>query len=493
MNHPEEKKKIVIIGAGAAGLMAAAAASGSGGRVIVLEKNEKAGKKIYITGKGRCNLTNTCDPSDFFDHVVRNPKFLYSSVYGFDAGAVMAFMEGNGCPVKTERGGRVFPVSDHASDVTRALLNCIRKNGAEIRYNTQVKDILIRESKETASVQGTGSRNTGQDAGKGDSGAAGNISAVYGVRLADGSLIRADAVILCTGGRSYPSTGSTGDGYRMAGNLGIAVKKPAPSLVPLCTKEEWCKALQGLSLKNVQLTLMKTPEADSMPCDRERKESGHDPAEGPAQNPAQNAGQDPARKSKRSGKRRKNTVLYTGFGEMLFTHFGISGPLVLTASCYTDFDAERSYLALLDLKPYMTAEELEARIRREFDSKRDKQLGNVLRALLPAKLAKVIAQLSDPGENRVVSAINEKEIRELAALLKAVPIHVTGSRGFAEAIVTKGGLDVRSFDPSTMECRQIRGLFAAGEVLDVDAHTGGFNLQIAWSTGHLAGESAAIS
>ena len=444
MAHEIRQKLIVVIGAGAAGLMAAAAASESGARVTVLEKNEKAGKKIYITGKGRCNLTNACDTADFFEHVVRNPKFLYSAVYGFDSSAVMAFMEENGCRVKTERGDRVFPVSDHASDVTKALLTHLGKNGASIRYNTRVREICVEDG------------------------------AVTGVRTENG-MIAADAVILCTGGKSYPSTGSTGDGYRWAALMGLNVKKPAPSLAPFTVKEDWCAQLQGISLKNVQLTL-------------------HAPAS-----------PDGAQKS-----RRRKDILYTGFGEMLFTHFGISGPLVLTASCYADFDKQSEYLLTLDLKPYMTTEELTDRIRRELAKAKGKELQNALRSLFPMKLAKTVADISGlggtigsgrstgpggstgSGGTRVVSGITDKEIEGLAAFIKNIPIHATGTRGFNEAIVTKGGIDVRAFDPSTMECRTIRGLYAAGEVLDVDAHTGGFNLQIAWSTGHLAGVSAAL-
>ena len=443
MQQKSKSRRIVVIDAGAAGLMAGAAAASQGARVTILEKNEKAGKKIYITGKGRCNLTNTCDTADYFDHVVRNPKFLYSAIYGFDSSAVMSFMEENGCRVKTERGGRVFPVSDHASDVTRALLQCLGRHGAEIRYNTAVRDILVKKK------ESEGERPAGRK--------------VLGVRLANGQTVHADAVILCTGGRSYPSTGSTGDGYKMAERLGIRVQKPAPSLVPLCVTQAWCRQLQGLSLKNVQLTLRR-PQQD---------------------------GQEKGAAYRSSG--RKKEILYTGFGEMLFTHFGISGPLVLTASCYADFDACSEFMLLLDLKPYMTQEELEARIRREFADAKGKHLANVLRALFPASLAKVMAQISGLGEDRAVVSVSDKEIAALASLIKAVPMRTTGTRGFNEAIVTKGGLDVRSFDPSTMECRQIEGLYCAGEVLDVDAHTGGYNLQIAWSTGHLAGESAAAA
>ena len=420
------KKQVAVIGAGAAGLMAACAAADGGASVTILEKTEKAGKKIYITGKGRCNLTNACDLQEFWTHIVSNPKFLYSAVYGFDAQQMMRFMEENGCPVKTERGDRVFPVSDHASDVTKALLGHMRRESVQIRYHCPVERILTEK-------MDTGRR-------------------VTGVMLSTGEVVEADAVILATGGKSYPSTGSEGDGYRMAEELGIAVVAPAPSLVPVRTREKWCTDLQGLSLKNVELTL-----------ERPEPESG----------------------------KKKKKPLYKGFGEMLFTHFGISGPLVLTASCYMDFGKNPSgYQLDLNLKPALTQQQLESRIRREIEGSPAKKMAGVIRPLFPARLASVIADLSGLGE-KTASSVNAKEITALAGLIRRVPITAAGTRGFSEAIVTRGGLDVKAFDPSSMECRNIEGLYAAGEVLDVDAHTGGFNLQIAWSTGRLAGESAA--
>ena len=426
MRGENRRRQIVIIGAGAAGLMAACAAADEGAAVTILEKTEKAGKKIYITGKGRCNLTNACDLQEFWGHIVTNPKFLYSAVYGYDQQQVMQFMEDNGCAVKTERGNRVFPVTDHASDVTKALLAHMRSRNVQIRYHCPVRRILTREED--------------------------GVTFVTGVETRSGEQIDADAVILAAGGRSYPSTGSEGDGYKMAGELGIAVIKPAPSLVPVTTSESWCTRLQGLSLKNAELTLL-----------RPQEEKG----------------------------KKKKKPLYKGFGEMLFTHFGISGPLVLTASCYMDFDSHpEGYDLLLDLKPALTMEQLCARIRREIDTAPGKKMATVIRTLFPQRLAEEIALMSGIGE-RTASSLNDKEIERLAELIHRVPIHASGTRGFAEAIVTRGGLDVKAFDPSTMECRSVRGLFAAGEVLDVDAHTGGFNLQIAWSTGHLAGECAA--
>lgn len=423
----EDRRQIVVIGAGAAGLMAACAAAEQGASVTILEKTEKAGKKIYITGKGRCNLTNACDIQEFWGHIVSNPKFLYSAVYGFDARQVMQFMEDNGCPVKIERGDRVFPVSDHASDVTKALLQHLRGLKVQIRYHCPVQNIEVREED--------------------------GVRRVTGVKTASGERIDADAVILATGGRSYPSTGSEGDGYRMAKSLGIEVVKPAPSLVPVRTREEWCAQLQGLSLKNVELTV-----------DRPNEDGG----------------------------RRKKKPLYKGFGEMLFTHFGISGPLVLTASCYMDFDAHpEGFTMHLNLKPALTAEQIAARIRREIDASPKKKMAGVIRTLFPARLAELISQMSGLSE-RTAASVNDKEIAELTDLIRDLVIHAEGTRGFNEAIVTRGGLNVKAFDPSTMQCKGINGLYAAGEVLDVDAHTGGFNLQIAWSTGRLAGESAAL-
>ncbi len=413
-------RKVIVIGAGAAGLMAAVAAAEKGNHVTVLERNEKAGKKIYITGKGRCNLTNACETADFFDHVVRNPRFLYSSIYQFDQRAVMEFFENNGCRVKTERGERVFPVSDHASDVTAALLRRGRELGVVYRYHAEAADLLTEE---------------------------GETTKVTGVRLRGGEKVPADAVILCTGGLSYPSTGSTGDGYRMAGKLGLAVTPTAPSLVPFTVKETWCGQLSGLSLRNVELTVT---------------------APG-ARKPA-----------------------YKGFGELLFTHFGISGPLVLTASTVCEPGPGKEYSALLDLKPALTADKLRARIDREIQAAPKKAPRNLLCALVPVKLAETITRLLEadgqalPDRAGSLTAVDRDRI---VTILKALPMTITGTRGFNEAVVTRGGISVREFDPSTMACRRIEGLYAAGEVLDVDAHTGGFNLQIAWSTGHLAGSN----
>ncbi len=442
-------RNIIIIGAGAAGMMAAASAAEAGSKVILLERNEKPGKKIYITGKGRCNITNACDTTEFFDHVVRNPKFLYSAIYGYDQFMVMDFFEQNGCPVKTERGNRVFPVSDHASDVTKALLSFLRKKGVQIRYNVKVDALLIEK-----------------DSTKGD-----NSKKVIGVRTDKGEELYADAVIVCTGGKSYPSTGSTGDGLRFANKLGLRTNEMAPSLVPFNVKESWCTSLQGLALKNVEVCV--TP----IPAKEENKISV----------------ENPTKKKKKSG---KSKPVYTGFGEMLFTHFGVSGPLLLTASCYCDFQKHPDgYLLQLDCKPALSAEQLTERLKREVEGNPKKQLTSFLRTLFPARMAEVVAELFakqislEPDIQ--VGRIAGSDLEKLAAFIKKIPITLVSARGFAEAIVSRGGVNVKEVDPSTMECKAVRGLYFAGETLDVDAHTGGYNLQIAWSTGHLAGVSAA--
>lgn len=434
--------------------MAACAAADGGAEVTVLEHNEKAGKKIYITGKGRCNYTNACETEEFFSNVLRNPKFLYSAVYGFDSSAVTEFLEKNGCVTKEERGKRCFPASDYAFDVTDALVRHLRKNNGRIRFHADVAE--IRTEKESGAET--------EAAGKGGT----ELRRTTGVRLRSGEELFADAVIVAAGGMSYPSTGSTGDGYRFANQLGLSVKQPQPSLVPFSVAESWPLELQGLSLKNVAIRL-------------ENLERG---VAGPAG---------------RAGKKKKRPV-YEGFGEMLFTHFGVSGPLILSASCHADFEEHPEGFALhLDLKPAMTQEELERRLEREFTLQPRKELRNALKALLPERLAMLSAQLfaaslenpsAEGGADRPVYTLNEKELRLLAAFLKDLTMTVTGTRGFAEAIVTKGGVSVKEINPSTMETRGIKGLYWAGEVLDVDAYTGGFNLQIAWSTGHLAGASA---
>ncbi len=410
-----ERNQVVVVGGGAAGMIAAAAAADSGRRVIILEKNEKLGKKLYITGKGRCNVTNACERDKFFENIVSNPKFLYSAFHELDNFGVMALLENNGCNLKTERGERVFPVSDHASDVTAAFQRLLRKKGVEVRLHCAVRGI---ESKE------------GQAAG---------------VILADGSAIPAEAVIVATGGLSYRTTGSTGDGHRMAEELGHRVKACEPALVPLVIREECCKKLQGLSLKNVSLT---------MSCGKKK--------------------------------------LYQGFGEMLFTHYGVSGPLVLSASSFLGKrKGEEELLLTVDLKPALSEEQLDKRILRDFEENLNRQFKNALNGLYPSKLISVMIERSGIDPEKKVHEITRQERWRLSELTKAFTLHVREKRGFDEAVITQGGVSVKEINPSTMESRLVRGLYFAGEVLDLDGLTGGFNLQIAWSTGYLAGISCA--
>lgn len=419
-------KKIIVIGCGASGMMAAVAASDNGADVTIYEKNEKPGKKIYITGKGRCNVTNACADEDFFENVRRNPRFLYSAVYDFDSASVCDFFEKNGCRLKTERGERVFPVSDHSYDITDALTKKLRDNNVRINYGCVVTDILYQDG------------------------------AVNAVEINGKDIKPADAVIVCTGGLSYESTGSTGDGYRFARELGHKVTMTSPSLVPLEIDEDWCSRLQGLSLKNVSLKLWE---------DVEIPESG-------------------------KGKPKKKKPVYEGFGEMLFTHFGVSGPLILTASTY--MEADKKYTLELDLKPALSMQQLDKRVLRDFEEGLNKNFDNILGGLLPNKLIPIIIELSGIDPYKRVNEVTKEERGALVSLIKALSMTVKGTRGFNEAVITKGGVSVKEIDPSTMQSKIINGLYFAGEVIDVDALTGGFNLQIAWSTGHLAGENAAL-
>ena len=409
-------KKVIVIGGGAAGMMAACMAAVEGAQVTLLEKNEKTGKKIYITGKGRCNLTNACQREEFLENVITNPKFPYSAFAQLDNQAVMNFFEKAGCRLKTERGDRVFPVSDHSSDVIAALNGELKKNRVQVMLHTEVSELLLEEG------------------------------SIKGVLLSDGKKLHADAVIIATGGRSYESTGSTGDGYRFAKQAGHTIKDLRPSLVPFVVKEEWCKKLQGLSLKNVAVTLKK-----------EKKR------------------------------------IYEGFGEMLFTHFGVSGPLILSASSfYTAKYNGQEALLTIDLKPAMDREQLDKRILRDFEENAGKQFKNALDKLLPAKLIPVMVELSGIDPHKKTSEVTKKERSRLLELFKELKLTVNGCRGYGEAIITGGGVNVKEIDPKTMGSRLVNGLYFAGEVMDVDALTGGFNLQIAWSTGALAGKSAAM-
>lgn len=422
-----------VIGGGAAGMMAACFAAAGGSQVTLYEKNEKLGKKLYITGKGRCNVTNDCEREDLRGSVISNPRFLYSAFSAFDNKSAQEFFEREGCPLKVERGERVFPVSDHASDVIRALERALLRQKVKICLNTGVKKILVEEQPEDGTKR------------------------ICGLLLSDGQRVEADAVILATGGMSYPTTGSTGEGFRMAETAGHTVTPLSPSLVPFETAENWCQRLQGLALKNVEISLT-----------LEGKE------------------------------------IYQGFGEMLFTHFGVSGPMILSASSYYSAAMEKwrrknekkgamlpGCRLYLNLKPALNADQLDKRLLREFEAGRNKNFKNVLDGLFPVRLIPVMIALSEIDPEKKVHEITREERRRFAALIGHVPLTVTGTRDFKEAIITRGGIRVKEVNPSTMESRLIKGLFFAGEILDVDALTGGFNLQIAWSTGCLAGQSSA--
>lgn len=406
-----KKKKIAVIGGGAAGMFAAVHAAANGCEVHLFEKNEKLGKKVYITGKGRCNLTNACETEELFDAVVTNPKFLYSAFYGYTNQDVIAFFEKAGMKTKTERGERVFPVSDHSTDVIDALRRKLREYKVQVHLNTEVSKVEAKDAK------------------------------VTGVWLAgEKKLFPADAVLVATGGISYKTTGSTGDGYRFAEELGHKVTDLHPSLVPFNTREAWAKELQGLSLKNVDVRVM-------------------------------------------DGKKK----LYDGFGEMMFTHFGVTGPLILSASSYTAKTVRKKELQLfIDLKPALSKEQLDHRILRDFEESRNKQFKNALGGLFPAKLTPVMIRLSGISPEKKVNEIAREERMAFVDLIKNLPLTITGLRDYNEAIITKGGVTVREVNPSTMESKLVKGLYFAGEVLDLDAVTGGFNLQIAWSTAYAA-------
>lgn len=394
-------------------MFAALGAAEAGHRVTILEQNEKLGKKIYITGKGRCNLTNACDTEEIFAHVPRNAKFLYSAIYTYDNFRVMDFFEANGMPVKTERGNRVFPVSDHSSDVISTLQKALEKAGVEVLLHTKVTEILSKDGK------------------------------ITGVRLKNGEKRTADAIILATGGKSYSSTGSTGDGFVFAEQLGHKIEEPVPSLVPMTVLEDYCMQMQGLSLRNVQATI---------------REGGK--------------------------------VFFEEFGEMLFTHFGVSGPLMLSASSVVNDRLRKKNLSLtIDLKPALSEEQLDARILRDFEENKNRQFKNSVKGLLPAKMIPVVISLSGIDPEKKINGITKQERKKLVECIKAFPLTLTGLRGFNEAIITRGGVSVKQVDPSTMESKLVKGLYFAGEILDVDAYTGGFNLQIAWSTGYMAGSS----
>lgn len=409
--------KVIIVGGGAAGMMAGIAAARSGHMVELFERNEKLGKKIYITGKGRCNVTNACDAEDFFANVVTNPKFLYSAFYGFTNHDVMEMLEKAGLPLKVERGNRVFPVSDKSSDVIKTLTKELERLDVKVHLKRRVSELLyvgVEEEKRCV-----------------------------GVRLENGSQCVGDAVIVATGGLSYQTTGSDGDGLRFAKQAGLTVTETSPALVPFVTEESWVPELQGLALRNVQVTLL-------------------------------------------DGKKK----VYQEFGEMLFTHFGVSGPAVLSGSSKAAKLLKKHPLQLeIDLKPALTPEQLDARLLREFETNKNKQFKNALGALYPSKLIPVMVELSGIEPDLEVNSISREERARLAELTKHLRMTLIGLRDYNEAIVTQGGVSVKEINPSTMEAKKVPGLYFAGEVLDLDAYTGGYNLQIAWSTGYAAGTS----
>ena len=409
-------RSVLIIGAGAAGLMAAVFAAGAGAEVTVLERNEKPGKKIYLTGKGRCNVTNDCTMEEFLREVPQNPRFLYSALSFFSPEDMKNLLAENGCPTVTQRGRRVFPVTEKASDVTRTLVRVAQQRGTRILLKQRVKRLLIGE------------------AGR-----------VTGVETEDGAQRAADAVILATGGVSYPATGSTGDGYRFAAETGHTVLPAIPSLIGLESKEAWPRELQGLSLKNVRITL---------------------------------------KKGKKS--------LYSEQGEMLFTHFGFSGPLILEASCHLPADIRECMLEL-DLKPGLTREQLDARLQRDLEAGSRKQIRNILPGLMPGSLAEIFPSICGLPAGLPCNQVTASQREVLVNRMKTLPLDISGRRPIAEAVVTRGGVSVKEVNPGTMESKLIPGLYFAGEILDVDAHTGGYNLQIAFSTGALAGNSAATA
>lgn len=406
-------KKVIVVGAGAAGLMAAYAAACGGSDVTVIERNEKCGKKIYITGKGRCNLTNNCDIPEFFEHVVSNPRFLYSSLYGFTIEQTMRLFEDElGLRIKTERGNRVFPASDKSSDVISSLVKGLEKKGVKIVLNKKADKLLIED---------------------------GTIKGVS----CNGEIYYADSVIIAAGGLSYPSTGSDGYGFKLAKMAGHTITKTYPSLVPLITEETWVKELMGLSLRNISVSFYK------------------------------------------DGKK-----IYDDFGEMLFTHFGVSGPVILTASSYLAKRISDGNLTMyIDCKPALSEDELDRRILRDFSEQKNCHFSNSLGKLLPRKLIPVIVRLSRIKSDKPVNSVSVAERKGLVRLIKNLKLTITKTGGYNEAVITKGGIDVKEINPSTLESKLVKNLYFAGEIIDVDALTGGYNLQIAWSTGYTAGIS----
>ena len=402
---------VFVVGGGAAGMMAAITAAENGAQVTLLERNDRLGKKLYITGKGRCNVTNDCAPEDFFPNVPRNPRFLYSAIYAFPPREVMAWFEAHGCALKTERGNRVFPQSDKSASVIDALRAELRRLGVRV-LQERALDIVTQDG------------------------------AVCGIET-DGGFHKTERVILATGGCSYPQTGSTGDGYRMLEKLGHTIVPPVGSLVPLVEKGYDCKQMQGLALKNVALRLVN----------------------------------------------QKGKTVFEEFGELLFTHFGLSGPVVLSASAH--MNEKDAYTVLLDLKPALDEQKLDLRLLRDFEKFQNRDFENALVELLPRSMIPVIVRRSGIPAEEKVHSITREQRRALLELMKRFPVEIACKAPVEEAIVTSGGVKVSEIEPGTMQSKRVRGLYAAGELLDVDAYTGGFNLQIAWATGRAAGLAAA--
>ena len=411
-------RNTIIIGGGPAGLISAIASSKSGDKVTILEKMHSCGKKLLITGKGRCNITNNSQMDKFMENIPTNFKFLYGAFNNFTNKDIVQLLEKEGVKTKVERGERVFPVSDKAQDVLDALLHILKKQNVQILTNTSAKKIVIDDEKKVA-----------------------------GVELNDGKVIKADKVIIATGGKSYPVTGSTGDGYKLAKDLGHTVTKIKPSLVPLTSNDKACKKLQGLSLRNVTIELQI-----------------------------------------------QDKVVYRDFGEMIFTHFGVSGPIILSASAYLvktknieEILKENKVKLEIDLKPALSEEKLDARILRDFEEQKNKQFKNSLDKLLPQKLIPVIIERTNMNENKKVNEVTKQERQKLVNELKHFRININGTRPIEEAIITSGGISVKEINPKTMESKLVNGLYFAGEIIDVDCLTGGYNLQVAWSTGYTAG------
>ena len=408
--------KVIVVGAGPAGMMAAGKAAENGNEVHIFERNTIVGKKIYITGKGRCNVTNDSDVENFINNIPNNPYFLYSALYGFTSEDTIRFFNSLGVETKVERGNRVFPVSDKAADIAKALEKYLKKNKVNIHLNSRVESLIIKENK------------------------------ACGIKLANGKEYFSDAVIVTTGGLSYPGTGSTGDGYKFAKDCGHTVTKLMPSLVPLRAEEKWCADLMGLSLKNVAITV----------------------------------------------KDEKGKKIYEDFGEMLFTHFGVSGPVILSASCHLTNLGHQKAMLYIDLKPALDFKALDLRILRDFEKFINKNFINALDELLPKKLIPVIVNLSGIDQYKKVHDITKEDRKRLCGLIKALPVTITGDYGFGQAVITRGGVDVDAINPSTMESKIIKGLYFAGEIIDCDAYTGGYNLQIAFSTGFAAGNNVCM-